>query len=542
MGVSSSAYHIKPSSIRSRGSRIQSAVTVRLVRATPRKGMFESFFTLKSHKWEESNPSTSTSTSTSTSHNKGAAFPLGSKEPSIHAEDRMKHESTTNVQRIKITPVPSSTKAKKRSKTALVLAGGGVTGVVYEVGVLQALTHFLTGEFTLNDFDMVMGLSAGSLVGSLLVNGITPAEMMGAMGEHPSTTLSKFSKWDVFRPNFSEFFERAMGLPFTLTQNLWRNISNYTLGKNPYAELLDEILPSAIFTNSKVADFVRNNLQNLGRTNDFRELVKKFYVIATELDTGDRVIFGDEGYDHIPISKAVQASTAIPLFYRPVRIGRRDYVDGAMRKTLHIDIAIEKGAELIICINPVVPLRNDTDKKSIPMFGHKGRYISDKGFQHVWRQMLRLMLHSRIPAGLERYRRFYPNVDIILIEPREDDYKMFFHNIMDYDARVSVAEHGYKTMIARLSEHFEEYAAIFARHGIDIHPPRKSAHHATPRSFDNTPPALRRVRIAQANHRELNRLHSVLQKLDSRLDSLAEESAKPPIHPEGEFKSRVANV
>src|SRR5216117_2163470 len=71
---------------------------------------------------------------------------------------------------------------KGGSKTALVLGGGGFTGGVYEIGALRAL-DLLTVNRTVNDFDLYVGTSAGSFVGSLLANGVTPEEMMRVLNK-----------------------------------------------------------------------------------------------------------------------------------------------------------------------------------------------------------------------------------------------------------------------------------------------------------------------------------------------------------------------
>jgi NTE family protein len=419
-------------------------------------------------------------------------------------------------------------RAGKRSKTALILAGGGVTGAVYEMGVLQALNQYLGNDFSLYDFDMVIGLSAGSLVGSFLANGVTPQAMMGALHEQPDAVVTPISKWDVFRPNIGEFLQRAAALPHTLLNNIFKQLRKRQFNGNPYVGLFDEILPSALFTNHRIEHYVRHNLHFPGRSNDFRRLKKPFYVVATELDTGDRMVFGDVDHDHVPISKAVQASTAIPLFYKPVRIGRREYVDGAIRKTLHVDIAIEKGAELIICVNPVVPLRNDVEKEFIPLLDHRGRYISEKGFGYVWWQTLRLLMHSRIPLSLENYKRNYPNVDIIIIEPRPNDYRMFFHSIMDYEARIPIARHGYKTTMSALSHHFDEYAAKCARHGITFR--RPTEHHAfctlTPDLPDTLAERMRQIGDPNAERPDLKTLRDVLRRIEESLSDV--ESPHPP--------------
>src|SRR2546430_7648102 len=73
------------------------------------------------------------------------------------------------------------------------------------------------------------------------------------------------------------------------------------------------------------------------------------------LDTAERVVFGHDEDTSLIISEEVQASTALPGFYKPARIKGVDYVDGGVRRTANIDVAIEHGAELVICYNPFRP-------------------------------------------------------------------------------------------------------------------------------------------------------------------------------------------
>jgi predicted acylesterase/phospholipase RssA len=69
---------------------------------------------------------------------------------------------------------------KKGSRTALVLAGGGITGAVYEIGALRAIDDLLIDR-SVNDFDIYVGTSAGALVSSFLVNGISPETQLEVM-------------------------------------------------------------------------------------------------------------------------------------------------------------------------------------------------------------------------------------------------------------------------------------------------------------------------------------------------------------------------
>src|ERR671928_366072 len=73
-------------------------------------------------------------------------------------------------------------RGRKRSKTALVLGGGGFTGAVYEIGALRAL-DLLSVNRTVNQFDVYVGTSAGSFVASLAANGVTPEQMMRVVND-----------------------------------------------------------------------------------------------------------------------------------------------------------------------------------------------------------------------------------------------------------------------------------------------------------------------------------------------------------------------
>src|SRR5690606_27041671 len=96
-------------------------------------------------------------------------------------------------------------------------------------------------------------------------------------------------------------------------------------------------------------------------SNDFRKLRTVLRVVATDIDTGEAVAFGGPGFDDVPISRAVLASSAVPGLFAPVRIGGRHFVDGALNKTMHASVALENGARLVFCLNPLVPYAADGD-------------------------------------------------------------------------------------------------------------------------------------------------------------------------------------
>jgi NTE family protein len=197
-------------------------------------------------------------------------------------------------------------------------------------------------------------------------------------------------------------------------------------------------------------------------------LERELYITATDLDTTERVVLGEGEWAGVPISRAVQASGALPLIYEPVQIGGREFIDGGIRSTTNVDVAVERGAKFIIVINPLVPYVNDF-RKSIPTItGSRARHVSDMGFMAVANQSFRVLSHDRLHRAMEDWERTYPGVDIILIEPELDDELMFGTSILDYRARLEIAKHGFESVTLKLAREYDRYRSIAERHGIEI--------------------------------------------------------------------------
>jgi predicted acylesterase/phospholipase RssA len=356
--------------------------------------------------------------------------------------------------------------SKRYGKSALVLAGGGLTGAVYEIGALRAIDDLLVDR-TVNDFDIFVGTSAGALVSALLANGVSPEEMLGAI-EGRNSTVNPIQPHHLFSINYHDIVNWGLSLPKKLA-SAWshylRNIGDMTAFDLLIS--LAEALPAGIYDGLALEEYVKAALDTLGISNTFTDLPRDLYIIATDLDSGERVVFGQDGLADVPISLAVAASSAIPLVYKPVRIGDNEYVDGGLRGNASLDLAIEHGADLIICINPMVPYDN-SDRASIPFLGPDGGYLSQKGIQAIANQTLRITSHAGLHYHVKQLRRAHPQVDIILIEPKPEDFQMFFYNIMRYSARLTVARHGFESATLGLAEDYPRYKQTLARHGIPI--------------------------------------------------------------------------
>ena len=348
------------------------------------------------------------------------------------------------------------------SKVALVCAGGGITGAVYEIGCLRALEDLL--DRSVADLDLYVGVSGGAFVTSLLASGVSPREMYDALlmprrGGFGDPTSS------LFRLGLGEIWQRSRRAPQVLAEALRGRLSGEGRRWSDVAWALFELLPAGLLDNSGLEEYLARLFTARGQENDFASLPRPLHVIAVDLDSGEAVDFGPEREPKVPVSKAVQASTALPGLYRPVRIDGRDYVDGAVKKTAHINLAIEGGADLVICVNPIVPIDNRS--------GALGEHLSSKGITYVLDQVLRIALHGRMQYGLERYRAEHPEVDILLLEPTRDDLRMFSYNIMQYSARKVVAAHAYQSTLQSFQVHEDEYRRQLRRHGIKLRDPTR---------------------------------------------------------------------
>ncbi|HWT91261.1 MAG TPA: patatin-like phospholipase family protein [Solirubrobacterales bacterium] len=356
---------------------------------------------------------------------------------------------------------------KKPSKTALVLGGGGFTGGVYEIGALRAL-DLLAVNSTVNNFDVYVGTSAGSFVAAMLANGVTPEEMMQVINTQEETELEDLQLDKVLKPNYLGFLQKTMALPLRSVE-LARSIIRFReISAIDFGVALAENLPSGLYSGRGVSDYVAEALGDGGRTNDFRLVDPELYLTATDLDTCERIVFGEDGWDDVPISKAVECSTALPIVYKPVDLKGRQFVDGGIRSTTNVDIAVEKGAKFIVVVNPLVPYINDFEKTIPTMLGTRVRRVSDMGLPAIANQTFRLIAHARLHQAVEQWQEKYPGVDIILVEPDADDELMFGTPIMDYSRRLQIARHGFESVTAALARDYDHFHEIAERHGLEI--------------------------------------------------------------------------
>jgi predicted acylesterase/phospholipase RssA len=357
----------------------------------------------------------------------------------------------------------SRRRGSRRDKTALVLGGGGFTGGVYEIGALRALDLLATNR-TINQFDVYVGTSAGAFVASLCANGVTPEEMMRVVTHQGPQAFRDIDLGDLLRLNLSGLARTGVRLPLRIA-----SLARQLLPRLGQVSLIDivlgvaEVLPSGAYTGAGIERYMSKVLAEAGRHDDFRELENELYLVATDLDSCERVVFGADGFDDVPISTAVRASGALPMVYAPVRVGDRELIDGGIVSTTNLDIAVEAGADLVIVINPIVPFVNDSGEDGPPP-----RRISDMGFSKIGYQAFKLLGHRRLHEVANMWEERYPGVDIVLIEPEPRDSLMFETSIMSFSSRIEIARHGFQSVTYHLLDEYERYSEIWERHGIEI--------------------------------------------------------------------------
>lgn len=387
------------------------------------------------------------------------------------------------------------------STIGIALAGGGPLGGIYEIGASVALAESIVG-LDITRADIFVGVSSGSLVAAAFANGIAPEKLARILVDNDAEEF--FDPEMLLRPAFREYFQRALSVP-----NLLLSAAQSYLG-DPFHhglfesfQRLSRAIPTGLFDNSGIDRVMRGMFARRGRTNDFRKLKHKLFLVATDLDSGESIAFGSPGHDDVPISVAVQASTALPGLFPPVRIGDHYYVDGALIKTLHASVALKEGAELVLCINPLVPFDAELAARRN---AHERQNLNDGGLPVVLSQTFRAIIHSRMRVGMDRYKHQYSNADVVLFEPTRDDAEMFFTNVFSYRDRRRLCEHAYQRTRIDLYRRRHELKPILERHGLELNLAILKDH--------------RRSLLATSRHRARASLNKTTQALDASLEEL----------------------
>ena len=211
-------------------------------------------------------------------------------------------------------------------RTALVLGGGGITGIAWEIGVLAGLAE---AGVDLTGADLVVGTSAGSVVGAQLTSGADLEALFARQLEPPTgeraarmtrAALARYG-WAVLRSRGDDVvFRRRVGALALAAEQA---------GLTP--------------TEQERLDVIGSRL--VSRAWPDRDL----RITTVDAQTGEfRVLDRTSG---VPLLQAVAASCAVPGVYPPVTIDGRRYVDGGMRSAANADLA--EGCDRVVVLAPI---------------------------------------------------------------------------------------------------------------------------------------------------------------------------------------------
>src|SRR6056297_400517 len=205
-------------------------------------------------------------------------------------------------------------------KVGVVLSGGGARGVAH-IGILKAL------EEAGVQIDYITGTSMGALVGGLYAIGYSADQL---------TELSR-------RSNFIELFTETPNRRYT---------SNYEKGFDERTILTVPInesglsLPQGIITGQNIYSYLSRLLWSAHGTEDFDNFPIPFAAVATDVETGEAVVFRS-GY----LPDAIRASISIPSAFVPHEINGKHYLDGGLSRNLPVQDALDMGANYIIAVD-----------------------------------------------------------------------------------------------------------------------------------------------------------------------------------------------
>ena len=333
-------------------------------------------------------------------------------------------------------------------KVALCLAGGGVEGLLWELGVLRALDSFLPGR-SLGGADLVCGISAGAILGGLLANGLSPSVIQQGL-ETGNDRLRPINRGELFDLDVREMTRRAGRLGWEVVRR-----------KRSALSALFRLAPAGVFAGRGLRGWLEETFAKPGMIDRFEDLPRKLFVGATDQDTSEHVVFGREGAPIVPIHRAIRASTALAPFYAPEVIDGRHYIDGGFTRTTNMRVAVQEGATLVILVDPLVP--NSSAKP-----GH----VAERGAVYGAMQGLKSLIHGRFDKAVPTLRAMYPHVAFHLFQPGEDARRVMAGSPMKYFYRPEIVEIAFKETVREIrAGRCTHLARDFERHGYAFKDP-----------------------------------------------------------------------
>ncbi len=368
-------------------------------------------------------------------------------------------------------PAPRTrTSAPPGPAVALSLPGGGFTGALYQIGALAALADGIRGVSG-QSFMVYLGSGTGATVAASLAGGTEVDRIYKALLD-PADPFFPLERSHILQIDLAEW-KRTIDTGWVAIRHALARLSSRqsTASAAPshltlleQMDRLNDSLPAGIFRLDRYERFLAEFFLRRAIPNTFRAMPRPLLVAASDLDSGARVLFGENGFEDVPVSLACAASLAIPLFFSPVRIGDRHYLEGGLGHVAHLDVAEEKGADLAIVVNPLVPV--SISKGVVPTGHGVGESMRDKGLLWTYNQAMRIGAHARLHQDVARYAAAEKGMRVLVLEPRPTDALLFLHNpAASIPARRAILEYAYRTTRDRIGEWAADNQEVLDRLG-----------------------------------------------------------------------------
>lgn len=314
-------------------------------------------------------------------------------------------------------------------KVALVLGAGGVQGGAWLTGALEAIASE-TGWDPM-DADRIVGTSAGAMIGAIVSAGVPIWWMVAhSAGESiPGLTDAAGRPAEEADRNAGARFYPELWPP-PVVPGSWRLALNTLRSPRSYppATVAAGWLPRGFMSTEPLKETVRRVVPSGWSPHPGMR------VVASDYETGKRVVFGREGSPPAELADAVAASCAIPAFYKPVEIDGRLYVDGGMWSTSNLDVMTSRDIDVVICLNPTSSLHptrayNPLEWTQRAVRGASGRRL-----------------------GNETRRLRAEGADVVLIQPTKEDLDSMGPNLMSSRHRHATLEMARKTTAKQISD------------------------------------------------------------------------------------------
>lgn len=349
---------------------------------------------------------------------------------------------------------------------SLSLPGGGMTGALYQVGALAALEDGVVGLHG-QSFKLYVGHSSGATVAAALAGGI-PVERLYRALLDPVDNFFPLERNHLVRVDFDEYRRmfttgyQALRRAVTRLRSGGDTVSN----QPPQSLVLQQLdrfndsLPAGLLSLDRYERFVSEFFLRRGIPNSFRSMPRTLRIAAYDIDSGSRVMFGAEGFEDVPVSLACAASMALPLFYSPVRVNDRHYIDGGLGRGAHLDVVEAAGISLSIVVSPMVPVQ--AAPGAVPT-GHGAREsVRDKGLLWTYNQAMRIGAHARLRQEIAAHAS---TMRVLTLEPEPSDAVLFLHNPASPEARRAILEYAYRTTRQRVTQWIERHRDVAEQMG-----------------------------------------------------------------------------